>query len=89
MENPFDFGWCKKKGAFKGTTKKSIKLDLSKVKEILEKEGYKIKLFLPDLIIAKKRYTLNIFNNGKILLRGTKNEEKAKEIIKKFYEKIL
>ncbi len=40
------------------------------------------------MIAKKEKYILNIFKNGKIILRNEKNKEKGKKIIKEVYKKI-
>ncbi len=83
----FVFKPCKTKAAFQANFE-NIKFDLEKVKKILEKENYKIELSLNDLIIAKKGYMLNVFKNGKILIKEIKEESVAKKTIKEIYKKI-
>ncbi|MCD6576212.1 MAG: hypothetical protein J7K73_03570 [Nanoarchaeota archaeon] len=87
--NYYIFKPCTTGAAFQGVVKKLVKIDMSKAKEILKKEGYEIKLSLKDMIIAKNKYTINIFKDGRVLVKEIKDEEKAKEIIKKIYEKLL
>ncbi len=85
----FVFKPCKTKAAFQANLKNSVNLDMKKIKEILSNNNYKIELFIEDLIIAKKeKYVINVFKDGKIILRDEKNKEKAKKIIKEVYEKI-
>ncbi len=82
----FVFKPCKTNVAFQANFE-DVEFDLKSIKEILIKEGYKIELLLNDLIIAKKEHTLNVFKNGKIIIRN-KNEKESREIIKRIYKKI-
>lgn len=85
----FIFKPCKTTAAFQGNLKKNSSIDMDFAKKALEKQGYKIEIAIKDLIIAKKEYTLNVFKNNKLLLKGISDEKKAREIIEKIYKKIL
>ena len=78
---------CKTKAAFQANFE-NISFDMKNIEKILKKENYSIELSLNDLIIAKKEHTLNIFKNGKIMIKDVKSEKESKEIIKKIYKKI-
>ena len=88
-EEFFVFQPCKTTAAFQGTLKKQIDLNMDNVKDILEKEGYEIKLSISDLVIAKKEYTVHIFKNSKVMVKDVSNENQAKKIILSIYEKII
>ena len=75
----FIFKPCTTGDAFQGVVKRHVKINLSKAEKILKEEGYKIEVLLHDLIIAKKDYPINIFKDGRILLKNIKDEEKAKK----------
>ena len=85
----FVFKPCKTKLAFQANLSNPNILDMKKIRKILSENNYKIELSLDDLIIAKKeKHILNVFKDGKIIVRDEKNKEKAKKIIKEVCEKI-
>ncbi|MCD6546949.1 MAG: hypothetical protein J7K22_00120 [Nanoarchaeota archaeon] len=79
---------CRTGAAFQGTPKKNLKLNMNKVKEVLSKKGFKIKLALKDVVIAEKKYVFNIFKDGRIMIKEIKNEEEAKKQIKNLFKLI-
>lgn len=83
----FIFKPCKTKAAFQANFK-NVQFNLKDVESVLKKEKYNIEISLNDLIIAKKNHILNVFKNGKIIIKNVDNEKESKEIIKKIYKKI-
>jgi TATA-box binding protein (TBP) (component of TFIID and TFIIIB) len=74
---------CSAKVSYEFFPKKKTKIDLEKAKEELEKIGrieINSKVLLIVVIDGK---TISIFKNGKILVRGEKEEIKARKIAKK------
>ena len=70
---------CRSKTAYEFLPKKLTKLNLEKLKEKLEKKAT-IEVNSKLLIIMKlNNHTISLFPSGRILVRGERDENKAKQ----------
>lgn len=76
---------CSNKTSFEFLPKKQIFLDLEKISKKLNNLEINSKILL---ILKEDNTTISIFRNGKILIRGIKEEEKAKKIVENLLKKI-
>lgn len=79
---------CKSRVAFEFRPKKEIRIDLVKAGDALRKEfpiELESKLLL---IVGVEEHRVSIFPSGKLLVRGEREEEKAKKTAEKILEKI-
>jgi ArsR family metal-binding transcriptional regulator len=76
---------CSNKTSFEFLPKQKTTLNLEELSKKLENIEVNSKILL---IIKDGDSTISIFKNGKILVRGIKEETKAKNIAKKILEKI-
>ena len=79
---------CRAKVAYEFLPNKKIKLKLSEIEENIEKE-FVIEVKSKILLIIKvSDKTVSLFESGKILVRGEREEGKAKEIAKQIVKLI-
>ena len=73
---------CRAKVAYEFLPNKKIKLKLGEIEENIEKE-FVIEVKSKILLIIKvDDKTVSLFESGKLLVRGERDEDKAKEIAK-------
>jgi len=74
---------CRSKMAYEFLPKKKVQIDLEKAAEELEKAG-SIEMRSKVLIIVRiEGKTVSLFPSGKLLVRGEREEDKAKTIAEK------
>lgn len=79
---------CRTKTAYEFTPKKPIKLDLNKVAQQTN-QVTTIEVNTKLLLMLKKdQCMITIFPSGRILIRGERNEEKARRIVEKIVSTI-
>jgi len=79
---------CKSRVAYEFRPKKEIRIDLGKAAETLRKE-FSIELESKLLIIiAIDAHRVSIFPSGKILVRGEREEDKARKLAEKILKNL-
>ncbi|MDD4250981.1 MAG: hypothetical protein PHX27_02205 [Candidatus ainarchaeum sp.] len=76
---------CSNKTSFEFLPKNKTTLDLKKISKKLNNLEINSKILL---ILKKDDATISIFKTGKILVRGIKDESKAREIVLNLIKKI-
>ena len=79
---------CRAKVAYEFLPNKKMKLKLAELESAIEKK-FPIEVRSKILLIIKvEDKTVSLFESGKLLVRGERNEVKAKDIAKKIVELI-
>lgn len=80
---------CKTSAAYEAIPSSKLQLDLRNIKKKLKDDNKKIISETSFLIITKyKNNRVTIFKNGKLMMYGIKNQQKAREISDYFSKKI-
>jgi esterase/lipase len=77
----FEIKPCKDKGGISVKPKKSIKLDLSKIKN-----NFEVVVDTPILIVIKKEDEIIVHNYGELIFKHLKDKEKIKKIAEEIYK---